>query len=113
MVIKTIDGLEDMGGIRADDFVEVLIAVETSQKRVCLSNTGIVYNIGDDRFSLIEPIVSDSVPPIGRVSYEWDGKNFQASVDKNQPFEKDSAEYRKFESLLKQLEGEYVTGLRA
>jgi len=94
--------LEDMKGMNADDFVGVIETVDLSYEgTVKLAHIGFVYNIGIDRFSLIEPMVTDN-RSLGRVNYDWNASNktWECSIDENQPFEKDSHEYREYETKL-------------
>ena len=110
--VKNIEKLEDMQGIKADEFVVVHTTVETSDEKVKLANIGFVYNIGEGRFSLIEQVYSGSVfpisPSLGRVSYDWSPINQTFVSNPSEvdfPFEQNTPEYKKFESLLKGIQG--------
>jgi hypothetical protein len=99
---RPITRLEDINDMKADEFVGVIETVDLSYEgQVKLSHIGFVYNIGIDRFSLIEPMVTDD-RCLGRVNYDWNASNktWVCSIDSNQPFEKGSSEYLKYETAL-------------
>jgi len=94
-----IEKLEDIEEMKAEEVVAVIRKVVSYKGTARLSHIGFVYNIGLDRFSLIEPIASQE-RALGRVNYEWNGHTFVASIDDNQPFEKGSSEYLDYETKL-------------
>lgn len=109
MTIKTIRRLDDIKGMRADEGVEVIgINCVSCEGDHCFANVGVVFNIGINRFSLISPVISTTIPPVARISYEWDGESFSPKIDDNQPFQYDSLEYKKYQSLLKQLTSKWA-----
>ena len=102
-----IETLEDIPGLMANEFAEVIskVGLYFHEGKIRIANTGFVYNIGIDRFSLIQTAqVGETIPiseKLVRVSYDWNGESFVGTVDKDQPFTQGSQKYKNFEILFK------------
>ena len=109
MAIKTVRGLEDIEGLRQDDFVEVHFEVETGERRnIPLINTGIFYRRIPGGFSTVGYVLEQTNDVIARIDYSWDSSNrtFTPSVDLNNGLFSDMAEHQRYEKLLKKLSEE-------